>query len=663
MKLHIHELIVWPEDVRHEPHVIQFDPTKIMVITGWSSRGKSAVISIIDYVLGAATTTIPIGPIRDKASWYGLTIETDAGKMRIAREKPGERAVSNTYWLQQGEEVSQPLPRRPHAMEHADRIKQAFDGLSHLSDLDTDPDGGGFSGRASFRDMASFNFLPQHIVANPYTMFFKADTTKHREKLRNVMPLALGIMTNEDLAQMHQRKLLADRLRVIEADLKSRAAGVERWQATARGTYFQAQELGLLPLGELPGSSEAIIEVLRKVVEAGGQTVATPGRVSAAVTRLERLRTEERDLDRTISQTKRRLRRLRSLRGSVSDYTDILAEQKSRVKGVGWFRDAVVAEECILCGSECDAARGSLEELGQAIGDLEDLSVGASTTPPIVDREIADAERELLIHEEKLLTVRNTRLAAELVVDGEQGQSQTLEKIYRFIGNTEQALRMVKEIEGDGGLADQRKDLIKRIAAIGKQLEGPERTAREVRANRIITKAIRRVIKHLGIVGAEGIPSLNQRELNVQFQRDGVDHPDTLSEIGSGENWMAYHLAMLFALHTVFLSRKGANTVPTFLIVDQPSQVYFPSDTFRQVEEGSKNKTGRTARGEDLRRTRRIFEMVSTVCEGLEHLQVIVLEHADRSTWGTVKNVKEAANWRDENGLIPSYWSAKTKES
>ena len=38
----------------------------------------------------------------------------------------------------------------------------------------------------SFRDMAAFNFQPQHIIANPYTLFFKADTTEHREKLKVV---------------------------------------------------------------------------------------------------------------------------------------------------------------------------------------------------------------------------------------------------------------------------------------------------------------------------------------------------------------------------------------------------------------------------------------------------------------------------------------------
>ncbi|GEM_PF-2071909 len=40
--------------------------------------------------------------------------------------------------------------------------------------------------------MGAFNFQPQHIVANPYTLFSKADTTEHREKLRAIFPLVPG---------------------------------------------------------------------------------------------------------------------------------------------------------------------------------------------------------------------------------------------------------------------------------------------------------------------------------------------------------------------------------------------------------------------------------------------------------------------------------------
>lgn len=48
MKLHIRELIIWPEDPNLEPRIIAFDPKRLSVISGWSSTGKSSVISIID---------------------------------------------------------------------------------------------------------------------------------------------------------------------------------------------------------------------------------------------------------------------------------------------------------------------------------------------------------------------------------------------------------------------------------------------------------------------------------------------------------------------------------------------------------------------------------------------------------------------------------------
>lgn len=656
MKLFIRELIIWPEDPNLEPQVIEFDPEKIMVVTGWSGTGKTSIVAIINYVLGAGTSAIPLGVIRDTASWYGLLIETDLGPMRLARQKQSSRAVSEEYWWQQGAEVNEPLPIRPKSNAKTERIKLLFDDLSKLSNLDTDPDGGGFTGRASFRDMAAFNFLPQHIVANPYTMFFKADTTKHREKLRNVMPLALGIITNDDLVRMHTRKLLRDKLRELQAALKIRSEAIERWRASVTGAFYQAQELGLLPAGELPEKLETIVELLGNVVNSGGRSAATAGRITAAVGRLDSLRVRERDLDRKISDARRRLRRLRSLRGSVFDYGEVLADQRQRVKGAGWFRDAIIAEECVLCGSDSGAARLALDELEAPIAELEDLSAGASSTRPIVDREIYEIERELLVNEDALLALRQTRIIAEADVDRERGQEQTLEKVYRFIGSTEQALRMLGEVEGEGGLADQIKDLTARIAEIDGLLDETKKLDRIQQINRKITAGIKRVIELLAVKGADGTPMLDQRELNVRFRREGADHADYLWEIGSGENWMAYHLAVLLALHTVFLSRRENNPVPTFLVIDQPSQVYFPSDTYKEYVENVEAVQATSAKNEDMKRTRQIFEMISKVRDGLKGLQIIVLEHADDNTWGDVPGVAEAANWRGGKGLIPLSW-------
>ncbi|MGO4842883.1 DUF3732 domain-containing protein, partial [Rhizobiaceae sp. 2RAB30] len=94
---------------------------------------------------------------------------------------------------------------------------------------------------------------------------------------------------------------------------------LDNWSANARGSFFRAQELSLLPPGDPPGDLLGLLNVLNEVVAAGGQSVAAPGRVSVAVNRLDEIRRQEEALDRKINAERRRLRKLRSLSRSVVD--------------------------------------------------------------------------------------------------------------------------------------------------------------------------------------------------------------------------------------------------------------------------------------------------------------------------------------------------------
>jgi hypothetical protein len=75
--------------------------------------------------------------------------------------------------------------------------------------------------------MAAFNFQPQHIVANPYTFFYKADTTEHREKLRIIFPLVLGSIDATTLSRQRELKDAEreyDKIR-RELDARTKAGG------------------------------------------------------------------------------------------------------------------------------------------------------------------------------------------------------------------------------------------------------------------------------------------------------------------------------------------------------------------------------------------------------------------------------------------------------
>src|SRR5688572_28050118 len=94
-----------------------------------------------------------------------------------------QESTTDLYWAE-GMSLSVP-PVINQKNARVEDLKNRFNQIALLPALSSSQyELPGYGGPASFRDMAAFNFQPQHIIANPYTFFFKADTTEHREKPR-----------------------------------------------------------------------------------------------------------------------------------------------------------------------------------------------------------------------------------------------------------------------------------------------------------------------------------------------------------------------------------------------------------------------------------------------------------------------------------------------
>ena len=117
---------------------------------------------------------------------------------------------------------------------------------------------------------------------------------------------------------------------------------------------------------------------------------------------------------------------------------------------------------------------------------------------------------------------------------------------------------------------------------------------------------------------------------------------------------MGYHIALLLALHEFFLKQRR-NPVPAFLVIDQPTQVYFPArgDAYEKV----KRAGPRASADSDITRARRIFEALVAAIERTNgQLQIIVTEHADELTWGGLTSIHPVDNWRGDQYLVPVSW-------
>ena len=120
--------------------------------------------------------------------------------------------------------------------------------------------------------------------------------------------------------------------------------------------------------------------------------------------------------------------------------------------------------------------------------------------------------------------------------------------------------------------------------------------------------------------------------------------------MGSGENWVGYHVLAHLALHRWF--RQKRRPVPAFLILDQPSQAHYPPD--RDTDEGSVDGLG----DEDKAAVRQLFALVARVAGELApDLQIIVMDHADlREEWFENATIER---WRRGQKLIPEDWTTK----
>jgi len=661
MRLAILKIILWPKDASHGVRVIPFVPGKVNVISGESGSGKSALTWIIDYCLGSEKCSIPVGPIRELTAWFGLHLKLANTEMIVARRNPGDQqTTTDLHWAEGLDLAVPPIVQKNARVED---LKNRFNQISHLPSLDFSTDEEvGFAGRPSCRDMASFNFQPQHIVANPYTFFYKADTTEHREKLRIIFPLVLGAINASTLAKQRELKDTEREHDRLRRELEARLAAARAWEAEVESYYLQARGLGLLPDSQSPAPDwplEKYMLELHKVpdlVRAMDIPDVQEGTNEAAAAELNRVVTEEDQLAQEVGSLRRRLDKVEQLWTSLDEYGANLTSQEDRLLGVGWFETKLQnSYECPVCGTVQAAGNTRLAELQMLASEMKSLTASVHQAPAKLDQERAALRVELREKEGLLSKARQKRRYLEDRSTALSAQRQRVRQIYLFVGRVEQALENVTASRNVDELQARVRTLAQRIGELKQDLDARSQRSR---LDAAIDKVSARIADYARMLQLEHVGEnvrLNLRELTLQFSPLS-GRTDFLWEVGSGQNWVGYHVAGILALHEHFIS-MSENPVPRFLVIDQPSQVYFP-EAWPSMEQAP-DKSNQSDRSPDIDGVHRIFSALSVFLDAVSaEFQIIVTEHAGSITWDGVPNVHLVGNWRagHDELLIPAAW-------
>lgn len=654
MFFQIRTILLWPRNPNFKPRRLRFDLGKVNVISGASRTGKSAVIPIIDYCLGASTCSIPVNTIRKHCEWFGVIVATAQGDKLLARREPGAQRNTDDMFLMEADTIDD-VPHRIVKNTNADAVKQLLNDLAALSKLDFSggDESTGFDGRPSFRDLAAFTFQPQNIVANPDVLFFKTNTYEHREKLRKIFPYVLGAVTPGLMAKQFELQRVKSELRRKERELKEAQEVSARWLADLTAKFSEAQELGLTPKPEQPPTRGQMIELLEEVVARTDLTITvSTATISEALSELNGLEAEEREVSRELTTLRHRLEEMNRMRVGGNQYDAAIGLQRGRLQLSSWLVGHTDGQaDCPMCGSHTASARIKLEALSARLQEVEAEAGVDKEVPAAFDRELQRVTAEVGVTTERLRSVQIRKRALSGRSKEASERQFAAKKAERFVGNLEAALDLHRRLGSDSGLVDEVAKLREIAKALEAELKEQDVETRKRRALNAVNNLAGRLLPFLDVENADDPISLEISDLTIKVR--GADRDDYLSEIGSGSNWLSYHLAMLLALHQFYLSQKHS-PVPGFLILDQPSQVYFPKNLVRRPDEEEQELR---LRDEDIDAVRKVFEVLGKVVTKAEgKLQVIVLDHASRDVWGQIPGVVGLNEWRDGIKLVPMRW-------
>lgn len=655
MYLQIEKIILWPKKIQFSYKTVDFCCNKINVITGASRTGKSAIIPIIDYCLGAGNCHIPVNTIRDACSWFGVILKLENKRILLARREPEQQKSTDDMMLLEGEDII--IPETPTKNTTRKNVCRYLDETVGVTFLEIEQDEkNGFTDRPSFRDMMAFCYQAQNIITNANTLFYKADTMEHRNKLINIFPYILGAVTPRILAKRQEVNDLLKQLGRKEREFEKLQEVADNWRIEIGGWINAAKEFGLIT-GNYPTESLSFDDQMSLMKEisqkSSNDTLVLKENIENASKEIIELRKQENKLSLELSKYKNRLLEMSQFVESIDEYRKTLAIQVDRLSISKWLKELTNKDKiCPFCGNRHDVT----EQMNILVNNLEALeneSEGIAEIPVAFEREYSLVQGKISELTEKICSIQNRIKIQNNKKDDTYDQRYTLESVSRFLGKIQYAEETYRVIGYDGELQEQIMKLKDRISALQKEISEATIQNKLKSALKNIELKIMKLLPLLDTERPEDNVEIDYKNLTITVTSQ-TGRKDYLWEIGSGSNWLSYHISVSLAFQ-MFFTEQNYSPVPQFIVYDQPSQVYFPNKLAQKEEEKEDDPV---LDDEDVLAVKKIFKAMSNALAKTKYrMQIIVLEHASELSWAGVDNVYLVEEWRGENNkLVPIEW-------
>ena len=642
----IREIILYSHkgDVRRIPF-----KDGLNIVTGRSSTGKSALSEIVEYCMGRSDFNIPEGVIRDKVSWYAVIYQFAGEQVLIAKPAPAPNAAScSRAMIRRGAVIE--VPQFKELSQNADDETVAAL-LSELVGIPVNKthvpmEQSRDSYMASIKHSYFYLFQKQGLIANKEQLFYRQNEPFMPQALKDTLPVFLGISSDDRLD--NELKLRATRrdLKISQKQLAEAKYFSEQLNVRALGLLTEAQQVGILARGQMPETTKEALETLTAITK--WKPAAIPEEDTRKIASLEDEITALRKERSTANET---LRATRLFTEREDGFTTEAEEQKSRLESIqalpiipesGKWQWPFAPENLGLDSPIGKALFRELQSLDKELNAVVGERPHLEEFTQKLEGQIADLNKNLRSKEEELAAA----IAANSAI-AEMGNRNAAAA--RTVGRVSLFLETYRPDDDLSLLANRVEQLAAEVSKLEKATGADDSEERLASVINIISNRIGRYVTELEAEFSEFPLRLDLDQLTVVADRP--ERPVPMNKTGGGANHLAYHLGAMLALHHFTTSNK--KPMPNFLFIDQPTQVYFPSEQIYKSTSGSVEETERDA---DLEKVRRLFAMLHRfVTKEAPGFQIIVTEHANlRDQWFQESIVEKP--WTKPPALVPETW-------
>jgi hypothetical protein len=628
---------------------LRFKVDGLNVITGRSSTGKSALSEIIEYCMGRSSFNVPEGVIRDKVAWFVVIYQFESEQVLVAKPTPpGGGASCSTAMLRRGTQLQAPDFKDLVVNTDDDSIVELLSRLLGIPENRTDValEHSRDSFDANVKHTFYYLFQKQGLVANKDQLFYRQNEQFQPQAIRDTLPILLGVSP-------HDRYELESKLRTTQRDLRINTKQLEQARNAvdtshekAVGLYSEARAVGVIGNTDENPNADGIIDALRSALSWKPETV--PGDDGSRISRLEeelsQLRQERRDAQTRIDSALQFAKRAGGYESEAAEQVDRLASIKALPTNPDtgewqWpFSERNLALESPVATVLLNELESLDKELRIATGQRPKLEAYLTELAGKVD-EIAGA-----------ITRKEAELSAAISANEVIAQMGSRNNAAaRVVGRISLFLETLLPNEDLAMLEAANRRLTNKVKQLEEQIGADDSNERLASILNNISAQVTRYIQKFGAEFGAYPARLNLLQLTIIFDRP--ERPVPMGRTGGGENHLAYHLSALLALH--LFAAQNNRPIPRFLMIDQPTQVYFPSEQVYRDADGSVQRTEADA---DLNAVRRLFELLLKFTqEDVPGFQLIVTEHANlRDQW--FQNALVEQPWTKPPALVPEDW-------